>query len=174
VRRGRWRLHRRIGRSSFVYVPLTILSGAVTMRGQMLREPGALSFEVARDSAFQHVMLTALGLTWALGIAYRRRPAVHVRSMISTVFAIGSAIFFRIFFFLVPGFDDYDVAAHANFAVMGLVLAAFLAHDWRRGLRRSPYWVITSLLAVEYLFYRGVAPTESWIRDCNWLAGFAG
>jgi len=45
-----------------------------------------VSFEVARDAAFQHVMLAALAITWGLGIAYRRRPAVHVRSMISTVF----------------------------------------------------------------------------------------
>ena len=105
-------------------------------------------------------------------MAYRRRPAIHVRYMISTVFAIGSAIFFRIFLFLVPGYDDYDLAAHANFAVMGLCLAALIANDWRLGLRHSPYWVITTLLGVEYVFYRVVAPLDGWIEHCNRVAGF--
>ena len=36
-------------------------------------------------------------MTHNLGIVMRRRPTLHVRYMISTIFALGSAIFFRIF-----------------------------------------------------------------------------
>jgi len=172
VRRGGWRLHRFFGRASFVYVPLTIVSGVVTMRGSMLRGPGEVALEAARDATFQHMMLASFALTWGLGIAMRRRPELHVRYMISTVFAVGSAVFFRIFFFLVPGYADFDRAAHANFAVMGLLLAALLANDWRLGLRRSPYWVITALLFVQFLAYRLVSDQPWWLGYCNRIAGF--
>jgi len=172
VRRRRWGLHRLLGRASFVYVPLTIVSGVVTMRGSMLRGPGAVTMEAARDATFQHMMLFSFALTWALGIANRRRQALHVRYMISTVFAVGSAVFFRIFFFLVPGYADFDRAAHANFAVMGVLLAALLVNDWRLGLRRSPYWVITVLLFVQFLGYRLVSDQPWWVDYCNRIAGF--
>lgn len=172
VRRGKWRLHRLFGRASLLYVPLTIVSGAVTMRESMLRGPGEVTMEAARDATFQHMMLASFAITWALGLVMRRRPTLHVRYMISTVFAIGSAIFFRIFAFLVPGYEDFDRAAHANFAVMGLMLAALLANDWRLGLRRSPYWVITALLFVQFLAYRLVSDQPWWLDYCNRIAAF--
>jgi hypothetical protein len=172
VRSGNMRLHRFFGRASFLYVPLTLVSGVVTMRESMLRGPGEVTMEAARDATFQHMMLASFALTWALGIVMRRRPTLHVRYMISTVFAIGSAIFFRIFVFLVPGYDDFDRAAHANFAVMGLMLAALLANDWRLGLRRSPYWVISILLLVQFLAYRLVSDQPWWLDYCNRIAGF--
>lgn len=172
VRTRKWKLHRLFGRASFVYVPLMIVSGVVTMRESMLRGPGAVTMEAARDATFQHMMLSSFALTWALGIIMRRRPAIHVRYMISTVFAIGSAVFFRIFTFLVPGFEDFDRAAHANFAAMGVILAALVANDWRLGLRRSPYWVITALLFLQFLAYRLVSDQPWWIDYCNRIAGF--
>jgi hypothetical protein len=172
VRKGKWHLHRFIGRTSFLYVSVTIVSGVVTMRESMLRGPGEVTMEAARDATFQHMMLASFALTWALGIMMRRRPTLHVRYMISTVFAIGSAIFFRIFFFLVPGYQDYDRAAHANFVAMGLLLAALLINDWRLGLRRSPYWVITALLFVQFLAYRLVSDQSWWLDYCNRIAGF--
>ena len=172
VRSGQWQLHRLIGRASFLYVPITLVSGVATMRESMMRGPGEVAVEAARDATFQHMMLASFALTWGLGIAMRRRPALHVRYMISTVFAMGSAIFFRIFAFLVPGYEDFDRAAHANFAVMGLLLAALLANDWRKGLRRSPYWVITVLLFVQFLAYRLVSDAPWWLNYCNRIAGF--
>lgn len=172
VRSGRWRPHRFLGRASFVYVPLTIVSGVVTMRESMMRGSGEVTMEAARDGTFQHMMLVSFALTWALGIVMRRRPALHVRFMISTVFAIGSAVFFRIFAFLVPGYEDFDRAAHANFVVMGLMLAALLANDRRLGLRRSPYWVILALLLVQFIAYRLVSDQPWWLEYCNRFAGF--
>jgi len=138
----------------------------------MLRGPGEITMEAARDATFQHMMLASFALTWALGILTRHRPALHVRYMISTVFAVGSAIFFRIFIFLVPGFEDFDRAAHANFAAMGLLLAALIANDWRLGLRWSPYGVITTLLFVQFLAYRLVSDQPWWLDYCNRVAGF--
>lgn len=173
VRRGRMKLHRLVGRASYIYLPITILSGVVIMHGAMMRPTDGVTAEIARDAVFQHMMLLSLAISWGLAIAYRRQPALHIRFMVSTAFAIGTTIFFRIFFFWVPGFDTFDAAAGGNFAVLGLMLGALLANDWRLGVRRSPFWVITVLIGVQYFCYRVVAPMEVWIDYCNWLAGHA-
>lgn len=55
---------------------------------------------------------------------------------------------------------------------MGLLLAVLLANDWRLGLRRSPYWVITTLLFVQFLAYRLVSDQPWWLDYCNDVAGF--
>lgn len=173
VRSGRMRLHRLVGRSSYVYVPMTILSGVVTMRGALMRAADGVTAELARDAIFQHMMLVSLAITWGLAIAYRRQPVLHIRFMVSTAFAIGTAIFFRIFFFWVPSFSTFDAAAHGNFAVLSVALVALIANDWRLGVRRSPFWVVGILIGVLYLCYREVAPMEMWIGYCDWLAGNA-
>jgi hypothetical protein len=173
MRSGRMRLHRLIGRASYVYAPITILSGVVTMRGSLMSGPDGVTFELARDAVFQHMMLVSLAITWGLAIAYRRQPQLHIRFMISTVFAISTAIFFRIFIFWVPGFDTFDTAAHGNFAVIGVLLSALIANDWRLGVRRSPFLVITALIGAQYLCYRTVAPMQMWNNYCDWLVSHA-
>ena len=141
------------------------------MRGSLMSSADRVTAELARDAIFQHMMLVSLAITWGLAIAYRRQPALHMRFMISTAFAIGTAIFFRIFFFWVPSFGTFDVAAHGNFAVLSVMLVALIANDWRLGVRRSPFWVVTVLIGVLYFCYRVVAPMEAWIGYCDWLAG---
>ncbi len=54
---------------------------------------------------------------------------------------------------------------------MGVLLAALIANDWRVGVRRSPFWVITALLGAQYAGYAFVAPTNAWIAYCRWLDG---
>lgn len=141
------------------------------MRGSLMSGADGVTFELARDAVFQHMMLISLAITWGLAITYRRQPALHIRFMISTVFAVGTAIFFRIFFFWVPGSGTFDVAAHGNFTVMGVLLAALIVNDWRLGVRRSPFLVISVLIGAQYLFYRVVTPMQMWIDYCNWLVG---
>ena len=132
-----------------------------------------VTFKLARDVVFQHMMLISLAITWGLAIMYRGQAALHIRFMISTVFAVGTAIFFRIFFFWVPGFDTFDDAAHGNFAVLGVLLGALIVNDWRLGVRRSPFLVISVLIGAQYLCYRFVAPMQLWIDYCKWLVGHA-
>jgi hypothetical protein len=172
IQTGRFRLHRWVGRSSFVIVPAIILSGLATTHAFFNKplEPGVTEMEVRSLDIITLGQLVAFGLTWWLAIVYRKRMAIHVRFIVSTVFAIGNAIVFRIFLFWVPGFETLEAATSANGTVLILVLLGLIALDWRRGMRRSPYWVVTLALAFLHLGYFTFARSEGWLSFCRWFA----
>jgi len=77
---------------------------------------------------------------------------------------------FRIFFLWIPGFDTPDRAIVGNCVVISLLLLILIAADWRIGLKRSPYWVVTIVLSVIHLGYWTFAKTEGWYSFCQWYA----
>ena len=172
VRTKRFLLHRWVGRSSFVIVPVIVLSGLATTHAFFNKPlpPGVTMEEVRRLDIITLGQLVAFGLTWWLGIVYRKQTPVHVRFMISTVFAVGNAIVFRVFFFWVPRFDTSQAAITANGAVLILLLLILIALDWRKGMKRSPFWVVTLALGVLHLGYFTFARSEAWLTFCQWFA----
>ena len=92
IRTMRFRLHRWVGRSSFVIVPLIIALALMATHESLTRKMPGISAEDARLEVYTWGQLVGFGLAWGLGILYRKRTPSHVRFMISTVFGIGSAI----------------------------------------------------------------------------------
>ena len=112
----------------------------------------------------------AFAVTWGLAIAYRKRTQLHVRYMISTAFALGTAMGVRFFYAWVPGFGTLDSAAAGNFGVLTLLLLALIAADWRMGIKRSPFWVVTILISVMHLGLWTLAKTDSCLTFIQWYA----
>ena len=90
--------------------------------------------------------------------------------MISTAFAIGTAILFRILAAWVPGLDTLDRVAAANWALLTLLLLVLIAADWRMGVKRSAFWVVTIMISVMHLGYWTFAKTDGWHAFCQWYA----
>lgn len=131
-----------------------------------------ITVEVARLEVYTWGQLLGFGLAWGLAILYRRNTPLHVRFMVSTIFAVGSAIVFRIlmnWFGWVPGLDTLDGLAAANGAVLTLPLLALIAMDWRAGLKRSPYWVVTIVIGIMHLGYFTFTKTDGWYAFVEWF-----
>ncbi|MCH7838752.1 MAG: hypothetical protein IID38_00740 [Planctomycetes bacterium] len=90
--------------------------------------------------------------------------------MISTAFAIGTAILFRILAAWVPGLDTLDRVAAANWALLTLLLLVLIAADWRMGVKRSAFWVVTILISVMHIGYWTFGKTDGWHTFCQWYA----
>lgn len=173
IRTGRFRPHRWVGRSSYVIAPAIIVMGLVATHETLNRKPAGISLVDARLEAYTWGQLVAFGLVWGLAILYRKRTPMHMRFMISTTFAIGSAIVFRIilnWFGWVPGLDLLDNIAATNWAVLTLPLLLLIALDWRAGLRRSPFWVVTIAIGIMHVGYFTFAKSEGWF---DFVQGFA-
>jgi hypothetical protein len=54
--------------------------------------------------------------------------------------------------------------------VLTSLLLVLIAADWRMGLKRSPYWVVTIVLSVMHLGYWTFAKTDGWLSFCQWYA----
>ncbi len=173
IRTKRFRLHRWVGRSSYVIAPLIILLGLATLHEVLNRTPGGVPIGGpvgARLGVFGFGQMLAFGITWGLGIVYRKQTALHVRFMISTAFAVSTAIVWRIFYFWVPGCDTDDAATAGNYCVLSLLLLVLIAADWRMGVKRSAYWVVTIVLSIMHLGYWTFAKTDGWLAFCQWFA----
>jgi hypothetical protein len=170
IRARRFRLHRWVGRSSYVIVPVIIVAAVVATHESLNRSAKGITAEVAQLEVTTWGQLLPFAITWGLAILYRRRTALHVRFMVSTAFAIGTAVVFRILLSWVPGLDNLDHVAAANWAVLTLLLLALIVADWRMGVKRSPYWVVTVLIALMHIGYWTFATTDGWFAFVQWFA----
>ena len=80
------------------------------------------------------------------------------------------AIVFRIFFLWVPGTGTFDAAIAANGCAIILPLLVLIALDWRRGMKRSPFCVVTLIIGVMHFGYWTFANTDGWLAFCRWYA----
>jgi hypothetical protein len=172
IRTKRYAIHRWVGRSSFVIVPLMV---AVTLMLaiESLNQKPAISSLFARIEIYTWGQVIPFVLAWGLALWYRRRTPIHVRYMVSTIFAAGSAIVFRIIlngFQWVPGMGNIENAAAANGTVLVLMLLALIANDWRMGIRRSPFWLVTITTVVMHIGFFTFTKAEWWMSFVQWFA----
>jgi hypothetical protein len=168
IRTFRFRLHRLMGRSSYVIAPLIVLLTLLLIHEVLNRFPDGVPHERARNNVFGFGMVLAYATTWCLAIAYRRHMGLHVRFIISTVFAMATAIVFRVFLHWVPGFRSNDAATAGAWATISLLLFILIAADWRNGIRRSPYWVVTIFVTAMNVGYWTFTKTDGWLAFCQW------
>ncbi len=169
IRTKRFQWHRIVGRSSFVVAPLIIVSGLLVAHDSLNQNPGGIAPEIAQLEATTWGQIVPFGVLWALAIAYRRRTPLHVRYMISTIFAISTAVSARIIFDWGPA-QNLDFMMAANGAVLSALLLTLIALDWRRGIKASPYWVVTAFVALMHIGYFTFAKSEGWAAFVQWFA----
>ena len=171
IRTKRFRAHRWVGRSSYVIAPAIILAALAVNHENMNRSAEGLGrglTEAARVAVFGLGQILAFAVTWGLAILFRRRTPLHVRFMISTAFAVSTAIIFRILYAWVPGFGSIERVAVGNWTLLSLLLLALIVTDWRLGVKRSPFWVVTILIAIMHLGYWTFATTDGWLAFIEW------
>ncbi len=158
IREKKYTLHKQVGKFSYLLVPLIVIT-TLDLYKYRLSELTALSI---RDYLFTASVLNAL-LTflvfYGLAIYYRKKPMVHARYMICTVFAMFTAVIDRIIMFYFPGLLPYFPSVDGPvIQVVGLTLAdilivALCIWDWRSHRRLNVFPVA---LMVHLLYHYSV------------------
>lgn len=167
ARKLRW--HRLVGRTSFVLVPLFVMSGLLITQAML-----------AGDSPFHQVYASRLGFydlttvawftaAYALAIRHRRNLQLHARYMASTALLVLPPALTRTTF-LLPGVNSFEVALHAAYAVSIGAVIVLLAHDRRRlGRPSAPYLALLAVFALHLLAFHFIQHVPAWNRFCLWL-----
>ena len=171
IRTKRMAAHRRVGRSSYVIAPAIIVVALLALRDDMVRAAVDGVLQNAQLAVFGFGPILAFAVCWGLAILYRRRTALHMRYMISTAFAISTAVVVRILVGWVPGFVTNERVTIGNWALLSGLLLVLIALDWRRGMKCSPFWVVTVLIGVMTLGFWTFASGDAWMAFCRWFAG---
>ena len=168
IRIKQYKIHKFIGRISFVIVPLLIWTGLVLIHEVFNRNPNNVPTEVARLNVYSFGQLVAFLITWCLGILYRKRTEIHMRFMISTAFAAGTAIMFRVFFFWIPRFNTIESALIGSWISITLLLLILIISDWKKGIKKSVYWVVTILIALMNISFWRFTNNQFYLSFCEW------
>lgn len=143
IRAGRRNLHRRLGKLSFVLMPVIVLS-TLSLAHFRLR---AAAPDFPADHLYffylQLALIAVFALSWGLAIANRRRPLTHARYMLCTVLALIDPVFARILFNLFG--VDVPLGQLLTFGLTDTLLIALVVLDRRHGPDSN---VFAAMLAV--------------------------
>ncbi|RIW17479.1 hypothetical protein D0X99_07080 [Algoriphagus lacus] len=154
------KLHRSIGKVSYVLGPMIIISMFLVGRGSYHR-----FVELAPEKDLLATMvldirgLVNFAIFWALAMAYRKTPSAHMRYMIATgILAIGPGVGRG----LMASFDFSLYAALTATDVIDLVIVGvLLGYDLVKKNDFKPYLVVFSVLLVGKVLWQ-ISYSDLW------------
>jgi hypothetical protein len=154
------KLHRSLGKVSYVLGPLIIISMFLVGKGSYWR-----GIEVVSETDMLAVLvldmrgLFSFAIFWALAMAYRKTPSAHMRYMIATgILAIGPGVGRG----LMASFDFSLYAALSITDVIDLVIiGVLLGVDLVRKNDFKPYLVVFSVLLVGKVLWQ-ISYSDLW------------
>lgn len=169
VRNRRMDLHRRVGKLSFALAPVVVLSGVIVIRE--IYGGTEMGSEALQRLTIPAFAITQFALTYALALAYRRRPELHARYMISTGLVLTFAGTLRMFLNWAPGISSEAGAVHANYFLFEIVTAVLILNDLRWGGVRAPFVLTLILFATNHIFFVTAADLAWWKTLATWIVG---
>ena len=128
IRRGRVRLHRQLGKFSYVLAPMVVIS---TLLLAHYRLQSARSYDQVYFLWVQLGLITLFAVAYAQAIRHRRSAGIHARYMICTALAMLDPIVARLLN-IVFGLDIPEVQAW-TYGMIDAVLLALWLRDARTG-----------------------------------------
>ncbi len=160
-RNGMIRWHRRIGRLSFILVPVFILSGLSMVQAMLLaaaKYPPLIPYQLAFIDFFTLIMFLWF---YGLAIVNRRNVQLHARYMVCTVLGILIPSITR-FLFYFPFIDNFDKSLNASYMIVEVILLMLLLDDKRSGKIRFPYVIALILFGIQHLLMNFAKDWEWW------------
>ena len=167
--------HKRIGKFSYVLVPLMIFTtlDLVKYRYHELPTLGTMDFF---SVALVVNALIAFAIFYALAIFYRRNPSIHARYMICTVFPMFTPITDRIIGIYFPSLLSYfytiegnPIAPVAGFLMADLLLIGLCIWDWKSHKRWNVFPFALLVLLVYHYSVLNFYKFQFWKSFSAWF-----
>lgn len=164
--------HRRLGKASYVVVPLMVVTALLLAQMRLRSAPSEML-------PFQQFILY-LGLSasllflviWGLGIRYRRDTALHARFMVATALTLIDPSLVRVIIFWVPAVPP-PLYQWITFGLVYAILLLLTALDpLPRG--RKVFIGILALFIAMHVSIMLVPRTAAWQRFAMWYAELPG
>lgn len=164
IQTGRTKLHRTIGKVSYVLGPLIILFLFLVGKGSYWRSIGKVSEnEILTSIVLDSRGLISFAIFWALAMFYRKDSATHMRYMIATgILAIGPGVGRG----LIHSFG-FDIGSALTITdLIGIAIVVFLlGYDIYKKKNYKPFLVVFTVLLIGAFLWQ--------VRDSNAWQSFA-
>jgi hypothetical protein len=175
MRSGNRRLHAKIGKLSYVLVPLMVASTLNFISFRLQGVPQVTPFILYFLALIVNALVAFLVL-YALAMVYRRRPALHARYMVSTVFPLFTPVTDRLIgrFLpslvpMVPRIDGSPVLPFAGFVLADAMLVGLFLWDWRVNRRVDVFLVAFAVLVLYHVSVMTFYRLPVWASFAAWF-----
>jgi len=168
--------HRRIGKISYILVPLLVLSTIDLLKYKLVGKEVLTN----SNSLFIALVLNALVVfvvLYGLAIYNKDKGTIHARYMLSTAFPLFTPITDRIIHIFFPSLlryaptlDGRPIAPVFGFALADLLLIGLIIWDWRSHKRWNVFPFVLLLLLAYHFSVLNFYKYPFWIAFCKWFA----
>jgi hypothetical protein len=170
IRKGNFRLHRKLGKASWVIGPVFMLAVVLLAHHRIVGAEGQAYAIQTYILWLQFSLGGIFALSWALAMAYRKTPALHARFMICTGLTLIDPVVIRGILFLdpFPGLNyQWITFPLTDLVLIGLI---WLERHATSGRLVFPAMLVLFVLAqIPALF--GMTGQGWWQAVSAWFAG---
>lgn len=169
-RMGKMKWHRKVGKVSFVLVPLIIAGGLNMIHIMLIGKANYPPMEPYRLAFIDFTVLPQFLLFYSLAIVNRKEIQYHARYMACTILGPLIPAITRLLF-LFPVIDSFNKSLNLSYVIIEIVILRLLLDDKRSGKIRLPYVLALVLFSVEHLLMNFAAQWEWWRSLMDAYAG---
>lgn len=181
--------HRKIGRVSYLILPLVLLSSWQVMRFAYARDLAVLNESLASGatdltreegliglasySALPMVYFIWLAIFYGLAIGFKKNPSIHARFMIAAALTFMGPTVDRMLFNILnissipPGIP----VEYISFALIDIILLFLLINDIRKTRNTIPLYLALGLYVLVQIFYSTLTKTSAWEKLISFSLG---
>ncbi|PHN01452.1 hypothetical protein [Flavilitoribacter nigricans] len=175
IRFKKFSIHRLIGKVSYVIFPL-IIAATLNLIHHQFQDAGPLANIHLANIALMVNATLVLAILYGLAIYYQKKPLVHARYMICTVFPMVTPVTDRLIYRhyrplleYVPTIDGYTMAPAVGFLLADLILLALVIWDWRTRKEPGPFAVALVLLLIYHASVLYFYDSSIWRAFAEWF-----
>jgi hypothetical protein len=160
IYKGKYKMHRLIGRISYFIAPLMLISMFLVTRLNYLNSVGRVPFkDVAYIQALNYITPLIFLLFYSLAIIHKKETFKHKRYMIGTSFIMLTAVLNRLLQEIFGNIEPYEFFIPLY---LGVIVSAFLlANDIFKKRNPLPYTIVTFVLFFNIIIFYA-RYTEVW------------
>ena len=167
IRRGERRVHRLVGKASYVVVAAITVS-SLALANQQLNLRGVTG--PGKYILMLQVLILAQFLVfYALAIWNRKRSDKHARYMICTALPLIDPIFARILMAYILTPDGFWMIQYLTFGLTNLILLALVAWDWHASRRTDVFLPMLAVIVVLQIPVLLMTDLPAWHAFSSWF-----
>lgn len=160
-RSGNMKLHRALGKTSFLLVPLIFVSSFNMIQLMLINKenyPPVIPYQLA---FIDFTVLPLFVLFYSLAIIHRKNVQLHARYMVCTIIGPLIPALTRMLF-IIPAVDSFDKSLNISYVIMEIVILILLYDDRRFGKIRLPYLMALLIFSIDHLLMNFAAQWAWW------------
>lgn len=172
MRTGKVQVHRLVGRSSLLLVPLFLLSGVFMIKAMLTSTSGFSQAFGSRLVWIDTITLITFLAAYLSAIYYRKNIQLHARFLASTAILVLPPALGRIMPRLGEWITSFEMAVHLSYVVCLVAVLALIYDDYRKGKLRAPYLILLFSVALQQYGFYASTDWEWWMGLINaWKLG---